>query len=385
MLPVARTRKAPSGRPNNGTNTSNELKGQGNAVSEDGTDLKQRLGACLAPYLADALGVRDVRTTVSRQFTIGAARSTYALEATWRPPDGTVERHELVLRLDPPSKDGSLVPSSVVQEYRWYAAVSRSGRVPVPTPVLVEPSSNVLGAPFIVMQRLDGITDTTSIHLREFDDTRQEIARHAFSVLGDLASIDVDKLDVPESERPRSQDEAWSRQLDFWEDIHNRYHLGPLPMTRAAIRALRSNPPPPTPRLTAVHGDFRFGNYLYAPGRVIGILDWEMAHVGDPHEDLAWAMKENWRWGDPRLVWGWVEDRDAMLDAWEQASGLRVNHRSLAWWALFSHVKGAGLWVKAAHAAATRKSEKASYVLMNWRGTQQEEARMAADIEAVWA
>jgi aminoglycoside phosphotransferase (APT) family kinase protein len=342
------------------------------------------MGTCLARYLGESLGVTDVRATISGQFTLGGSRSTYPLDAVWRNGDGAFEERPLVLRLDPVGEDGSLVPSSVVQEYRWYTAVSRLGRVPVPAPVLMEASGDVLGVPFIVMERLGGTTEPDTIHSSRFAETRQQIGRQAFSVLGDLASIDLDKLDVPESERPQTVDEAWSRQLEFWEHIHDNYCLQPLPMTRSAIRALRSNPPPPTPRITAVHGDYRYGNFLYEPGQVLGVLDWEMAHVGDPHEDLAWAIMENWRWHNLSLVWGFVEDRDAAFRAWEQASGLRVNHESLAWWRLFSEVKATALWVRAAHAAATLKSDRVNYLLINWRNTQQEEARMAADIKAVW-
>jgi aminoglycoside phosphotransferase (APT) family kinase protein len=249
--------------------------------------------------------------------------------------------------------------------------------------VLVEASSEILGAPFIIMERLEGITDTHSIHLRRFDATRQEIARRAFAVLGDLAAIDVGKLDVVDADRPRTAAGAWSRELDFWESMHDRFRLQPLPMTRAAIRALRANPPPPPPRLTVVHGDYRFGNFLYnEAGEVNGVLDWEMTHLGDPHEDLAWAMMQNWRWRNGSLVWGFVEDVDAALQCWEQASGLIVDQRALAWWRLFSEVKAAALWVRAANAPMTGKPY---YLLLNWRSLQQEQARMAADIEAVWS
>ena len=72
----------------------------------------------------------------------------------------------------------------------------------------------------------------------------------------------------------------------------DRNELEPQPIIRAAIRWLRANPPPPPERVSVVHGDYRVGNFLYTKEGIHGIVDWEMAHLGDPLEDLAWSFME---------------------------------------------------------------------------------------------
>ena len=113
------------------------------------------------------------------------------------------------------------------------------------------------------------------------------------------------------------------------------------------------------------------------------ILDWEMAHFGDPHEDLAWAMKVNFRRPDRTRVWGFVEDEASVVSEWERASGLTLNNQALAWWTLFSHVKLAALFLKAGAAVAAGVSDRVYYVLAHWLGTPNEEAMIAQDIEKV--
>ena len=79
------------------------------------------------------------------------------------------------------------------------------------------------------------------------------------------------------------------------------------------------------------------------------VLDWEMAHLGDPLEDLAWSMDPLWsRPGDGRLS-GMAPMADA-LGIWERASGLAIDDASFAWWRLFASVKGQAIWISSAKA-----------------------------------
>ena len=97
-----------------------------------------------------------------------------------------------------------------------------------------------------------------------------------------------------------------------------------------------------------VHADYRTGNFLYdTEGCIHAILDWEMAHLGDPLEDLAWGINPVWRWArDERC--GGLATRDEAIRIWEQSSGLRADPEALRWWEVFSCVKGQGIWVSAA-------------------------------------
>lgn len=110
--------------------------------------------------------------------------------------------------------------------------------------------------------------------------------------------------------------------------------------------------------------------------RVEAVLDWEMSHIGDPLEDLAWAMHPKWAWKDVSKVWG-IADPQILLPAWEQASGTTVDPNGLRWWRLFTHVKSAALWLKAAHAAAHRRTDRVDYITVHWLDTPTEERHMA--------
>ena len=107
----------------------------------------------------------------------------------------------------------------------------------------------------------------------------------------------------------------WLRDLDDDE-------LEPQPITRAAIRWLRANPPPPAQRISVVHADYRTGNFLVDErGTIRGILDWELAHLGDPLEDLAWGINRVWCWNRDERAGGLLPKRrrDPHLGGGERA------------------------------------------------------------------
>jgi aminoglycoside phosphotransferase (APT) family kinase protein len=143
---------------------------------------------------------------------------------------------------------------------------------------------------------------------------------------------------------------CWKRELDYWEGVIDADELHPQPIVRAAMRRLRRNPPPPAQKLSVVHGDYRSGNFLHdGEGRIIAVLDWEMAHLGDPLEDLGWSLDPLWSHAVPGGAGGMVT-REEAIAIWEHAGGLRADPAALAWWDLFASVKGMGIWVSAAKA-----------------------------------
>lgn len=116
---------------------------------------------------------------------------------------------------------------------------------------------------------------------------------------------------------------------------------------RAAIRRLRANPPPPAQKIAIVHGDYRSGNVMHdGAGRMLAMLDWEMAHLGDPLEDLGWALDPIWDHFEAGKVCG-MTTRERALDAWRATSGLAVDPAAMRWWSLFNSIKGRGIWTSA--------------------------------------
>ncbi len=156
-------------------------------------------------------------------------------------------------------------------------------------------------------------------------DCREAIGEQKWRILGAIARTDpakvglLDVLDAPALEN------CWRRELDYWERIIDEDEMTPQPIARAAIRRLRRDPPPPPPRLSVVHGDYRTGNFLFDDtGRIHAILDWEMCHLGDPLEDLAWALDPLWSWPDRERP-GKLLPRERALALWEESSGMTID------------------------------------------------------------
>jgi aminoglycoside phosphotransferase (APT) family kinase protein len=87
-----------------------------------------------------------------------------------------------------------------------------------------------------------------------------------------------------------------------------------------------------------VHGDFRNGNLIVGRDGIRAVLDWELAHLGDPMEDLGWLCVKSWRFGQPLPVGGFGAYAQ-LLDAYERASGRPVDRVALRWWETLGTLK----------------------------------------------
>lgn len=99
----------------------------------------------------------------------------------------------------------------------------------------------------------------------------------------------------------------------------------PRPVFRLALRWLSDHLPPPPDNPCLVHGDFRNGNLIVGPDGIRAVLDWELAHLGDPMEDLGWIAVNSWRFGEIDCPIGGFGDRDSFHAAYEAAGGQRVD------------------------------------------------------------
>jgi aminoglycoside phosphotransferase (APT) family kinase protein len=107
-------------------------------------------------------------------------------------------------------------------------------------------------------------------------------------------------------------------------------HGQPHPAFELALRWLEEHRPATT-RTTVVHGDFRLGNVIVDERGLGAVIDWELVHLGDPVEDLGWLCVPAWRFGSPWPAAG-VGTRTAVLDAYEEESGVRIDLDVLRWW-----------------------------------------------------
>ena len=285
--------------------------------------------------------VSDVRVESMLRIHGGASRETYRVRVSFA-RDGAEPREErgLILRRDPV---GSLIETDRATEFSAYRAFHGTA-VPVPEALWLEEQTEWLERPFFVMEEIAGCEASPQLLILPPYDA-DEIARQKWTILGEIAAADPAALGLGEAMPAVAPEACWKRELDYWEGVIDEDELEPQPIGRAAIRWLRRHPPPPPDRIHVVHGDYRTGNFLVDPeSNVRGILDWEMAHLGDPLEDLAWSLNRIWCWARDDRVGGLVA-RDRAIAIWEAASGLAADPAALHWWELFSGVKGLAIWL----------------------------------------
>jgi aminoglycoside phosphotransferase (APT) family kinase protein len=107
---------------------------------------------------------------------------------------------------------------------------------------------------------------------------------------------------------------------------------------------------PPAARRTLVHGDYRIGNVIFDARGVRAILDWELAHVGDPAEDLGWLCVRAWRFGSDALPVGGIGTREELLAAYREAGGAELDPAALRFWEAFGNFRLAVIFLNQARA-----------------------------------
>ncbi len=330
------------------------------------------LDSRLAEYIAHRLpGADDVRVEGLDRIFGGASRETYRFVLCYR-ENGAAIRRPLILRRDPP---GSLIETERAVEFGAYRAFHGT-EVPVPEALWLEEEAHWLDYPFFIMEQLTGLeSNPQQIIAPPYAQHAEKFARQKWTILGVISKADPQVLGLDRVMPAVAAQDCWRRELDYWESQVDEDELCPQPVIRAAIRWLRRNPPPPPAEVRVVHADYRTGNFLYdEDGRIHGILDWELAHLGDPLEDLAWSLNPLWRWaGDERA--GGLVPNDQAIRYWEQSSGMRADPAALHWWAIFSCVKGQAIWLSGAKEFSDGENQDIILGLTGWlMGNSQDRA-----------
>jgi aminoglycoside phosphotransferase (APT) family kinase protein len=182
------------------------------------------------------------------------------------------------------------------------------------------------------MDRIPGETIARKI-LRdaEFDEARPKLARQCGEILAKLHKIDRAKL-------PPLRVSAARSEIDHYYQSY-KLHGHPHPVFELAFRWLKDNAPPDATELTLVHGDFRHGNLMIGPDGVRAVLDWEIAHVGDPMEDLGWICVNSWRFGNIDKPVGGFGEREELYAGYEAAGGGKVDPERVKFWEVLGTLK----------------------------------------------
>ena len=304
--------------------------------------LEPRLAAYIATRMPHA---SDIAVEDLSRISGGASRETYRFRLSWT-QDGARQDRKLILRRDPPA---SLIDTERRIEFEAYRAF-RGSAVPVPEMLWLEEESQALDHPFFIAEEIAGFQASPQLLFGPpYAETRDKLGERKWTILAEIAKADPDANGLAEVMPAVAADACWDRELSYWEGVLDDDEAQPLPIIRAAIRWLRANPPPPAQKVGVVHGDYRTGNFLYdEAGGIHGILDWEMAHLGDPLEDLGWSLNPVWSFGTG--IAGGLLPRAEAVAIWERASGLKADPAALHWWELFNCVKGQAIWVSSARA-----------------------------------
>ncbi|WP_233356272.1 phosphotransferase family protein [Henriciella aquimarina] len=307
-------------------------------------------------------GAGNLRVTHMNRIHGGASRETYSVDIAYEDATGPKVKG-LILRRDPAD---SLIDTDRRVEFAAIRTAYGKANIPAPEALFLETDPGPLGAPFFVMGRIEGGTPLNPFRIEEVEPYRTEVGRDFFRHLGAIASLDIDGAPIADEIDTPEAGQCWKRELDHWASEIRTHAREPQPVAEAAIRYLAASPPPPAQKLALVHGDFRSGNFLHdGAGHICAVLDWEMAHIGDPYEDLAWATDLLWCASDQARAAGFIPWPEA-LAIWQEASGCTFDPQAFEWWSLFAHLKGLGIWISSARAFADGKNDDPILAWSGW-------------------
>ena len=314
-------------------------------------------------------GWPDASVTITGAASVGANRATLLIRV-----DGLIDTDgvDAVAQVDSMG-DNTLAAADEAQLLRLAA----NAGVPVPSVIAVAslagPADGDDPVDVLITGRVEGLSVPRQILRSIPDDVAGDIlAEQCGAALAHVHTVPVADLPVSLVHLDES-----APHEDYCNSLDER--LSDLPTHHPAIRWginwLRRNPPSRPESLQLVHADFRNGNMLVDNGQLSAVLDWELAHVGDPMEDLAWMCLRMWRFGNDHLPCGGFGSIAALRRGYESAGGVWRDDafdwwlaaRS-AWWATGLAKQGAafqsGESTSIVHAASGRRVPELEYDLL---------------------
>jgi aminoglycoside phosphotransferase (APT) family kinase protein len=294
---------------------------------EPGEMVRRLIGFIRAEGRFDSVAIENFRKMPG-----GASREIWSFDCAMQ-RGGETTRRAMVLRRDPGAHN---ISTNRRHEFMVIRAAFEE-RILVPEVFWVSEDPAVLGSAFFIMERIDGETLARRL-LR--DDTyaraREAMPIQLADILAKIHRIDPVKHKLDFLAEPG--DNAALTEVKRYEENFRRLALEPHPAFELAFRWLLKRFPK-TPRKTLVHGDYRIGNVIFGPEGVRSILDWELAHLGDPMEDVGWMCVRAWRFGNDQKPVGGLGTREDFFRAYEKASGIDVDPEAARFWEVFGNLR----------------------------------------------
>ena len=316
----------------------------------DAPSLQQRVDALARRRLGAGEGAGDLQT-----LTAGANKGTWSFRAGGG--GYILQRQAPSGAPDPDAGPDDWVPHlDGTQEFQVMLA-AEAADVPVPRVRHILAPDDGLGEG-AVTERVDGETIPARVLRQpELADARQRMAAQCGRILAAIHRVPTGGLGFLRHFDAKETLALFERTLD-------RAGM-PLPALELALRWARANHAAAA-RTTLVHGDFRTGNFIVGTEGIRAVLDWEIAHVGDPMEDLGYVCMRTWRFGGPHPVGGFGA-REDLFAAYEQASGQAVDTRQVRFWEVVGAMRWALGCVRRAHAWRHQQERKLEFAAVGRR------------------
>jgi aminoglycoside phosphotransferase (APT) family kinase protein len=275
--------------------------------------MEAELGRCVASFYPGATGVIG-----AAKLSGGASQETWSFDIVH--PDGHIGA---ILRRAPKGYGASPTRAAGLEAEARLMQLSHDAGLPSPRVLRVLQPADELGTGFI-MQRVEGETIARKI-LRDaqFAEARPVLARQLGQVAAGIHALPLAQL-------PKLRTSTATKEIAELEREYRSFDW-PRPVFELALRWLRGHDPGPPKRITLVHGDFRHGNLIIGPEGLRAVLDWELAHTGDPMEDLGWVCVNSWRFGEIDKPVGGFGTREELFAGYE-AAGRRVDPERVKFW-----------------------------------------------------
>ncbi|MEO1552743.1 MAG: phosphotransferase family protein [Pseudomonadota bacterium] len=253
----------------------------------------------------------------------GASQETWALSSVSR---------DVILRRSPggTSEARSSAAIGLAAEAKLIQAAEKTG-VPVPRVLHVLGDKDDLGDGFLMSHVIGETIARPILRDDDFASARKKLAGQCGAALADIHSIPTDNLP------PELQLSDGRAQIAQYEEIYRSFET-PRPVFELALQWLKANAPTPLDTVL-VHGDFRLGNLMVDQSGLVAVLDWELAHLGDPREDLAWVCVNSWRFGQSQNRVGGFGQLDDLLLVYNQKTGARITAPEIDWWEMLGTLK----------------------------------------------
>ena len=284
-------------------------------------EMQRRVAQVLAHVFED---FRSLQTL--ERLSGGASQETYRIEFT----RGSGGSSVLAMRRASGGVEGEITashPGLAVEALLMQTAAAAG--VPEPEVHYVLQQQDGIGPGFI-MQWLEGFTlGAQIVKAPELDEIRPQLARRCGEVLARIHGIDLAASGLDQHLQELSAEEYVRQTWQRYQDLNIAQ-----PMIDYSARWLLDNLPQNVhPAL--VHNDFRNGNVMVNNSGIVAVLDWEVAHIGDPMRDLGWILTHSWRFGRDDLPVGGFGEIADLFAGYESVSGTPVDAEAVRFWQVF--------------------------------------------------